>query len=305
MPLHSFQCVSSLCPCYHNASPSFSLPLQLTPAQLYAFAMLFWALPSHCDSIRIPRYVHQRQAIADRNRSSRFSAVPLLIGATLCRSVHRHCGSNRRYSNLRLSQSARILSSPLPCGALRFYSNPRFSFAVQRVSFPLLRCSAQIVTMPLQSIASLYLSYAFYLLAMPLSRYSTFTSQYRCNSKRFRAMPSPGLTIRRPAMPWPFFAPPITSLPQLCRPLLYPRGAYFCVAHRPGPRNMALAYRFHHDQVWQFPHDGADDVDLVRIGIRVPDSVTDLYSVSPPVQRRHGPVDVFIRQCHYSLHSLV
>lgn len=118
-------------------------------------------------------------------------------------------------------------------------------------------------------LTSLHFSYAFYLLAMPLPRNSIFTSQYRCESTR--------------------------SALCHCHTTLNPRGVYFGVSHRSGPRNMALVYRFHHNQVWQLPHDGADDVDLVHIRIRVPDSLTDLDSVSPSFDRRHRPADVFIR----------
>lgn len=39
-------------------------------------------------------------------------------------SIHRHCGSNRRSSNLRLSQSARILSSPRRRVAFHFSTLP-------------------------------------------------------------------------------------------------------------------------------------------------------------------------------------
>ena len=139
-------------------------------------------------------------------------------------------------------------------------------------------------------LTSLHLSYAFYLLAMPLPRNSIFTSQYRCESTRsalchclsllHQTLSCHGLSLlRRP-------------LRCHCHATLNPSGAHFGVAHRSGPRNMALTYRFYHDQVWQLPHDGADDVDLVRIRIRVPDSLTDLDSVSPPVQRRHGPCSI-------------
>lgn len=108
-----------------------------------------------------------------------------------------------------------------------------------------------------------------------------FASQYRC--KPTRSALCHGLSLLRD-----------TCLCH-CHATLKPCGACFGVAHRSGPRNMALAYRFHHDQAWQLPNDGADDVDLVRIRIRVPDSVTDLNSVSPSFDRRHRPADVFIR----------
>lgn len=259
MPLPS-QCISELFVaaathisstlCLRYAILGFAKPLRLNTNLCNTLAIQLISI--HHLRYASPRYARRRQAMADRNGSSRFSAVPLLIGATLCRSVHRHCGSNRLCSNLRRSKSARILSSPCRCAAER-------------------------------------------IIALP----------HHCKSTHFRALPSPGLTIHRPAMPLPFFAPSRPALPLRCQASLNPRGAYFGVAHRPGPRNMELAYRLHHNQAWQLLRHGAENVDLVRLRVRVPDSVTDLDAISPSSNRCHGPVDVFIRQCHYSLHSLV
>lgn len=235
MPLPS-QCISELfvasathinsTQCLRYAILGFAKPLRLNTNLCNTLAIQLISIHHLC-------YAKHRQAIADRNRSSRFSTVPLRIDATLCRSVHRHCGSKRLSSNLRLRFhiiAGRGFACLCRCSAFLF-----FAFADQIVSmlrhcdsmlvsafalrhFAVLCLCSSIPRMHIFAIAkrfltSLYPSYAFYLLAMPLPRYSIFTSQYRCNSTRFRAMPSPDLTIRRPAMPWPFFAPPRTALP--------------------------------------------------------------------------------------------
>lgn len=167
-------------------------------------------------------------------------------------------------------------------------------------------------SLPLLCNTSLFLSYAFYLLAMPLLLNSShvIATQYRCASTHSALCRCLSL-LRRPlrchcitelclclAIP-PLLRNTIASrfYSSLCHchATLRPCGAYFGVAHRSGSRNMALAYRLHHNQVWQLPHDGADDVDLVRIRIRVPDSVTDLDSLSPPFDRHHGPCNISIR----------
>ena len=208
-----------------------------------------------------------------------------------CVSTQCHCGSNRLCANLRRSQSARILSSPLLCVALRFYSNPRFAFADQSVSTPLaaspLRCRSgricvllcpccsipsiaylchrttyRCCSLPLLCNTSLFLSYALCLLAMPslLNSSHVIATQYRCASTHSALC----LCLAIPSLLRNTIASRFYSSLCHCHATLHPSGAYFGVAHRSGPRNMALAYRLHHDQVWHLPHDGADDVDLVR-----------------------------------------
>ncbi len=290
-------------------------------------------------------------------------AKPLRLNANLCNtlaiqliSIHRHCGSNRLCANLRRSQSARILSSPLLCDFTQIHALPLLIRASPHhsllrhcdsmlasaialpiwtdlcIAVPLLFNSEHCISLPPHYISMLFAATALQYFAFPqlcfVSPRHAFAAQLK--SRHCHAIPLRVCAILHSAAASLFhlyFAIPlqadsilhyavallnhaklyhrralnaaqIEALPLRYHATLHPCGAYFGVAHRSGPRNMTLAYRFHHDQVWQLPHDGADDVNLVRIRIRVPDSITNLDSISPPVQRRHGPCNISVRQCH-------
>lgn len=149
MPLPS-QCISELfvaaathinsTQCLRYAILGFAKPLRLNTNLCNTLAIQLISIHHLC-------YAGLRQAIADRNRSSRFSAVPLLIGATLCRSVHLHCGSKRLSSNLRLSRATHRFSFALrhfavPCGMLRRCDSTRVH------TLPLLFNSEHCISLP-------------------------------------------------------------------------------------------------------------------------------------------------------------
>ena len=162
------------------------MPLQLTSAQLYAFAMLFRSSPSHCDSIQIFAMPLQYNSLPFITFAMLVLAMlvdtkPLRIGATLCRSVHRHCGSKRLSSNLRLSQATHCFSfaalfhaQQSLCDALRTHAFPKRHFTV-----PCLCTSAHFFAMAAQSAQSFAIAHQFIQCAShlcPCNRLFRFTS---------------------------------------------------------------------------------------------------------------------------------
>lgn len=143
MPLPSMQLRSFRCHCS---------ALHFSSMQLNAFAILFRAPPSHCNSIRL-------------------LAIQLI-------SIHRHCGSNRRSSHLRLSQSARILSSPCHRVAFPFSTLPLLIRASPHRSL-LRHCDSMLVS----AFAMLYIS-----------------SPCLCSSERSAALPLQVYSLQRSAM---------------------------------------------------------------------------------------------------------
>lgn len=170
--------------------------MQLRSFRCHCPAIHFSSMPSLC-------YSRLRQATATQYDSLQFI------------SIHRHCGSNRRSSNLRLSQSARILSSPCRRVAFHFSTLPLLirasphhsllrhcdsmlfsAFAVQFRALHIFATALHIdavrcLSLPLLCFISPRHAFALLNEAPP----------YRCKSTHFSALP------------WPFFAPQHLALP--------------------------------------------------------------------------------------------
>lgn len=247
----------------------------------------------------------------------------------LCSSVHFSSMPSLCYSGLRQSIADQLSITLLCCAiADQIYTPLTYAFAKQIIALPLPCITLQYVAFAVRFRALHIFAIALHIDAVRCHCFAALPKSPHCHRQAILNFASPQLCFLSPrhasasqfhlyfaiplrvyafcTLPLPFFAPPNTELPWPffapptparchCHATLNPSGAHFGVAHRSGPRNMALTYRFYHDQVWQLPHDGADDVDLVRIRIRVPDSLTDLDAVSPSFDRRHRPADVFIR----------
>ena len=112
---------SVLCPCHQCNSDHF-----------VAFALLY--ISAQC-----LRYAIQGSAKPLRLNTNHCNALAIQLI-----SIHRHCGSNRCSSNLRLSQSSRILSPPCRRVAVHFSTLPLLNVAVPPVAL-----AEQLIALPL------------------------------------------------------------------------------------------------------------------------------------------------------------
>lgn len=146
------------------------MPLQRLAAQLYAFAMLFRASPSHCDSMQIfaiplaiqlisihhLRYAVPRQAIADQIDSALTSAVANQLSAfplpffsmpnkalalrhlavlCLCCSIPNIAYLCLRESTLLVSFPPHYISMLFAATALQYFAFPQLCFVSPRHAF--------------------------------------------------------------------------------------------------------------------------------------------------------------------------
>lgn len=138
------------------------MPLQRLAAQLYAFALLY--ISAQC----------LRYAIQGFAKPLRLNTNPCNTIAIQLISIHRHCGSNRRSSNLRLSKSSRILSPPCRRVAIHFSALPLLNVAVQAVALaeqlialPLLFNSEHCISLPPHYISMLFAALAILYISSP------------------------------------------------------------------------------------------------------------------------------------------
>lgn len=161
------------------------MPLRCCTFQLNAFAMLFRASPSHCDSVLflclsfpcptkplpcITLITLQCVAFAVQFRTLHIFATALHIDAVRC-----HCFACPRRTSPLLRHTLQGKSWPRPC-----YQLLRFSSAMLCVSSPCLRCSTQVTSLPRNTAARLrilhyaaaFLCSANHCVAIAMQRYT-------------------------------------------------------------------------------------------------------------------------------------
>lgn len=149
-------------------------------------------------------------------------------------SIHRHCGSNRRSSNLRLSQSARIQSSPRRRIAFHFSTLPLLIRASPHRSL-LRHCDSMLVSaFALQFRALHIFATALHIDAVRCRCFAALPESSPCHRQAILNFALPQLCFLSPrhafallneappyrcksthfsALPWPFFAPQHLALP--------------------------------------------------------------------------------------------
>lgn len=153
-----------------NATPSLSLPLLFCTFQLNAFAMLFRAPPSHCDSIQI-------LAIPLQYNSFPFIAIADQIDSALTHALANHRASFHRHAFAFLFRAPQSLCPASLCSAL-----PLQFASWHCASLPLLFNSEHCISLPSHYISMLFAALAMLYISSPCLRCSTQVTSFPRNT---------------------------------------------------------------------------------------------------------------------------